>query len=120
MDYDAEGKLLVDPQKMMNDCYKACGGFLGFLIGSFVERHFIHFEIPKGSARLPILACIGFALMFAWKELFAPATIVAGLGGHWGNFIARCVMVLFALIVWPIVIKKSCSKGNALTEKAAA
>lgn len=120
MDYNNEGKLLVDPQKMMNDSFKACGGFLGFLIGSFVERHYIHFEIPKGSYRLPILACIGFALMFAWKELFAPATIVAGLGGHWGNFIARCVMVLFALIVWPIVIKKACANEGAAETKAAA
>lgn len=120
MDYDAEGKLLVDPQKMMNDCYKACGSFLGFLIGSFVERHFIHFEIPKGSYRLPILACIGFALMFAWKELFAPATIVAGLGGHWGNFTARCLMVLFGLIVWPLVIKKFCGEEGAPARKLAA
>ena len=113
MDYDAEGKLLVDPQKMMNDCFKACGGFLGFLVGSFIERHFIRFEIPEGSNRLPILACVGFALMMAWKEIFAPETIVAGLGGHWGNFIAQCMMVLFALTVWPIVITRICSnKGS--------
>ena len=120
MDYDAEGKLLVDPQKMMNDCFKACGGFFGFLIGSFIERHFIRFEIPKGSYNLPILACIGFALLLAWKELFAPATVVAGLGGHWGNFISQCVMVLFALTVWPIVITKICAKEGSPSEKAAA
>ena len=118
MDYDAQGKLLVDPQKMMNDCFKACGGFMGFLIGSFVERHFIHFEVPKGSYRLPILACIGFALMLAWKELFAPATVVAGLGGHWGNFIAHCIMVLFAIIAWPIVIKKLCATEGALAKQS--
>lgn len=120
MDYDAEGKLLVEPQKMMNDCFKACGGFFGFLAGSFIERHFIHFEIPKGSARLPILGCIGFALMFAWKQLFAPAMIVAGLGGHWGNFAARFIMVMFALTIWPIVIKKICADEGSPAKKAAA
>ena len=108
MDY-VDGKLLVDPQKMMNDCFKACGAFLGFLIGSYLERHYIHFEIPELSSKLPILACVGFALMFAWKELFAPATIVPLLGGHWGNFVARCIMVFFAVTVWPLVIKKSCA-----------
>ena len=58
MDY-VDDKLLVDPQKMMNDSFKACGGFLGFLIGSYIERHFIRYEIPQGSKELPILACIG-------------------------------------------------------------
>lgn len=108
MDY-VDGELLVDPQKMMNDSFKACGGFLGFLIGSFIERHYINFEIPEHSSKLPILACTGFALMFAWKELFAPATIVPLLGSHWGNLIARWLMVMFALTVWPIVITKTCS-----------
>ncbi len=36
MDY-VDGKLLVDPQKMMNDSFKACGGFSGLLIGSYIE-----------------------------------------------------------------------------------
>ncbi len=108
MDY-VDGELLVDPQSMMNDSFKACGGFLGFLIGSFIERHFIRYEIPEGSASLPILSCVGFALMFGWKELLAPATIVPMLGGHWGNMLARGVMVLFALTIWPLVIRKTCS-----------
>ena len=107
MDY-VDGELLVDPQSMMNDSFKACGGFLGFLIGSFIERHFIRYEIPEGSASLPILSCVGFALMFGWKELLAPATIVPMLGGHWGNMLARGVMVLFALTIWPLVIRKTC------------
>ena len=115
MDY-VDGELLVDPQKMMNDCFKACGGFLGFLIGSFIERHYIRFEIPSHSSKLPILACVGFALMFAWKELFAPATIVPLLGGHWGNLIARGIMVLFALTIWPIVIKKACADSEPAKE----
>lgn len=106
MDY-VDGKLLVDPQKMMNDSFKACGGTLGFLIGSYVERHYLHYEIPFGSRSLAVLSCVGFALMYAWKGFFAPATIIAAFGSHWGNLIACCIMTLFALIVWPLVIKKS-------------
>ena len=109
MDY-VDGKLLVDPQKMMNDTFKACGGLTGFLIGSYIERHHLKYEIPVGDAalRLPLLTCIGAAIMFAWKELFASATIVQAFGGHWGNFIARCIMTLFALTLWPMFIKKEC------------
>lgn len=117
MDY-VDGELLVDPQKMMNDSFKACGGFLGFLIGSYIERHFIRYEIPQGSAALPILACVGFALMFAWKELLAPATIVPLLGGHWGNMLARGLMVLFAIVIWPLVIRKTCSAEKASAKAA--
>lgn len=108
MDYDAAGNLLVDPSKMMNDCFKACGSFLGLLIGSYVDRHYIHYEIPFGSKELPLLVFVGAALAFAWKEYFGPAIVVSSLGGHWGNFAARLIMLLFAMWVWPIVIKKVC------------
>ena len=114
MDYDANGNLLFDPQKMMNDSFKASGGFLAFLLGSYIERHYIHYEIPTGAKELPLLTCVGFAIMFAWKELFAPATIVPALGGHWGNMLARGIMVIFAIIIWPLVIRKVCkSKESA-------
>ncbi|MBR1640846.1 MAG: phosphatase PAP2 family protein [Butyrivibrio sp.] len=111
LDYTADGTLLVDPQKMMNDCFKACGAFLGLMVGSYVDRHYIHYEIPFGSKNLPVLVCVGAAITMAWKDLFAPATIVLALGGHWGNFIARFLMLIFAMIVWPLVIKKECKQN---------
>ncbi|MBQ9606446.1 MAG: phosphatidic acid phosphatase, partial [Lachnospiraceae bacterium] len=40
MDY-VDGQLLVDPQKMMNDTFKACGSFLGLLLGSYLDRHYL-------------------------------------------------------------------------------
>ncbi|MCR4652885.1 MAG: hypothetical protein K5744_04235 [Eubacterium sp.] len=52
----------------------------------------------------------GAALCFDWKEWFDPATIVAAMGDHWGNFISRMILALFAVCVWPLVIRKSC--GN--------
>lgn len=110
MDYDEAGKLLVDPSKMMNDCFKACGALLGFLVGSYVDRHYIHYEIPVGHKNLPLLVSVGAALTFAWKEYFGPATVGAAFGSHWGNFVARLIMLLFAMCIWPIVISKSCEK----------
>lgn len=109
LDYDTAGNLLVDPKKMMNDCFKACGALLGFLIGSYVDRHYTHYEIPTGARELPLLVCVGTGLAFAWKELFAPATVVAAFGGHWGNFLSRLFLLLFVMCVWPLVIKKECT-----------
>ncbi|MBQ4514336.1 MAG: phosphatase PAP2 family protein [Anaerolineaceae bacterium] len=116
MDY-VDGKLLVDPQAMMNDLFKACGAICGLLIGSYVDRHYIHYEIPQGSSNLSLLTWIGFAILFSWKTLFAPATIVAWFGGHWGNFIARFIMLLFGMICWPLVIRKHCGDTAAVVNK---
>ena len=76
------------------------------MAGSYVERHYIHYEIPVGAKNLPILGFTGFRIAFAWKEFFAPATIVLALGGHWGNFIGRGMMWFFVVAVWPVVIRK--------------
>ncbi len=118
MDYDANGNLLVDPQRMMNDTFKACGGFIGLMIGSYIERHFIRYEVPAGAAALPVLTCVGFALMFAWGQLFAPATIVQILGKHWGNMLAYGIMVIFAVALWPLVIRKACRSEKIAADKA--
>lgn len=118
MDYDANGNLLVDPQRMMNDTFKACGGFIGLMIGSYIERHFIRYEVPAGAAALPVLTCVGFALMFAWEQLFAPATIVQILGKHWGNMLAYGIMVIFAVTLWPLVIRKACRSEKIAADKA--
>ncbi len=119
MDY-VDGVLLVDPQSMMNDTFKATGAFLGFLIGSYLERHYIRYEIPAGTSCLPFMTCAGAFIAFSWKTYFAGATIVAAFGDHWGNFIARCLMMLFVMILWPICIRKAAEKERAAGRKAAA
>ena len=94
MDY-VDGKLLVDPQKMM------------LLLGSYVERHYIHYEIPFGYKNLPIQAGVSVALLFIWKAYFEKATIIPALGGHWGNLISRFGMVFIGLTLIPYLIMKS-------------
>ena len=80
--------------------------FLGLLIGSYVERHYIHYEIPAGAKNLPILGFVGFMIAFGWKELFGPATVVALLGTHWGNLLSFFMLWFFVVAVWPVFIRK--------------
>lgn len=108
MDYDASGNLLADPQKMMNGCFRACGGVFGLSIGSYMERHFIKYEIPKGSKLLPILVFVGVTFAMAWKGFIANATIVPAFGKHWGRFLMELITLLFVVCLWPMVIKKIC------------
>ena len=111
MDYTADGTLLVDPKSMMNDAFKACGAAFGLLIGSFVERHYIRFRVPKGSKLLPLMAGIGLGLLYGWKYYFSGASVIPLLGKHWGNLAARFIMVFFAVAVWPLVIRRFCGDG---------
>ena len=105
MDY-VNGELLVDPKTMTKDCFSALGGFLGLLIGSYVERHFLPYEIPKGAANLALLSCIGFGLAFAWDQWFSKAIVTTLLGRDWGAFVGKGLLFIFAILLWPAVIKK--------------
>ncbi len=116
MDY-VDGVLLVDPVKMMKDCFVGCGGLLGLIIGSYVERHYIHYEIPKGAASLPLMAGVGVGIVFSWTQYMGPAIFVTAFGRNWGNMISSLLISFFAVAVWPIFIMKVARKE---TEKAAA
>ena len=113
MDYAEDGKLLVDPKSMMNDSFKACGAAFGLLIGSFVERHYIHFRVPRAAKLLPLLVGIGLGILYGWKYYFAGATVIPLLGKHWGNLLARFLMVFFAVALWPMVIRRFCGDASA-------
>lgn len=106
MDY-VDGKLLVDPQKMMNDSFKALGGLTGFLAGSHIERHFVKYEIPKNSKNLPLLAGVGVGIMYSWITFVSPATLQAWFGAHWGTFISYTLMLIFAIALYPLFIRKN-------------
>ena len=80
------------------------------MLGSYVERHYIRYEVPTGAKNLPILGFVGFLIAFSWKEYLAPATFVAALGGHWGNFVARFILWFFVVAVWPLVIRKEANR----------
>ena len=105
MDY-VDGELLVDPVKMMKDTFKSAGMFLGFVVGSYIERHNVKYEIPEGSKNLPMLGFIGVVIVLSWKEFMGAAIFAGMLGANWGNFVARFLMMLFAVAIYPALIKK--------------
>lgn len=116
MDY-VDGELLVDPVKMMKDCFMGCGGLLGLIIGSYVERHYIHYEIPKGAASLSLMTGVGVGIVFSWTQYMGPAIFVTAFGRNWGNMVSSLLINFFAVAVWPIFIMKVAQKEN---QKAAA
>ncbi len=117
MDY-VDGKLLVDPKAMMNDTFKGCGGFTGFIIGAYIERHYIHYKIPTRSQMLAPLTAVGLGIYFSWHEYVSAATVVLMFGKHWGNFLRGTIEVIFGLVIFPYFIMKM-TEQEKIAEKTA-
>ena len=79
MTLNAEGKLLVDPQKMMNDGYGDIGKMMGIcLIG-----------------RIPVV------LM---KDHFRPV-LVSAFGSHWGKLFFSIIYAFYYIAFFPMILK---------------
>lgn len=71
---DAAGALLVDPVQMQVDCFKGAGVFAGFLVGWFLERRYLNFEVdPHAGWHTRILRlALGIAVMLLFHEAAKP------------------------------------------------
>lgn len=104
MDYTAEGKLLVDPQKMMNDGYGDIGKAMGFVIARFVEKTWIKFKAFKINVKAIIITAIGLILMVLMKKYINPV-FIQWFGSHWGKLFFSVVYTFYYIALFPIVIK---------------
>ena len=104
MDMNAEGKLIVDPQKMMNDGYGDLGKMIGFIIARYIEKHWIQFK-PLKQGWLNIVVCaVGLVLMVLIKKHISPI-MTAWLGSHWGKLVFSVIYTGYYIALFPLVIK---------------
>lgn len=101
MDYDAAGKLIVDPAKLMLDTIKNSGLAIATFICWPIERRFIQFSI-EGSLEDKVLRFIcGFLglefIMNVIMPLFAKTPFQ--------SFFKYFVMVIFIMLIYPAIIK---------------
>lgn len=104
LDY-VDGKLLVDPQRMMNDGYKDIGALLGFCAGRYIEKRWIGFQATGWNRKGVLLALLGMVpLYFLIAYLQKP--FVAWIGPHAGRLAAQAVVVLYVMALYPWVLKR--------------
>lgn len=104
MDYDAAGKLIVDPVKMAVEGYKDAGFCLGILISWVIERRFINFscEGPIGRRILRVGgAYIGYLILM--KILYP--LIKSAFTPQISNFLNFFMFPFFVILLVPAVIK---------------
>ena len=104
MDMNAEGKLIVDPQKMMNDGYGDLGKMMGFIIARFIEKKWIRFNPLKKDWLSAVICLVGLIPMVFLKKQLSPL-MVQWLGSHWGKLAFSIVYVCYYIALFPMVLK---------------
>lgn len=103
MDY-MDGKLLVDPNKMMNDGYGDIGLLAAFPVARYIEKTWIKCRATGFKGAGFTAAILGLVpLFFMIRGMKAP--LDALLGSHWGHFLNNFILVLYSVALWPLVIK---------------
>ncbi|MBQ7168941.1 MAG: phosphatase PAP2 family protein [Synergistaceae bacterium] len=109
MDY-VDGKLLVDPDRMMLDTFYAVGMMTGFIAGRWTERRYIQFRVTGINIRGVILAVIGLIPVYYIAGTFAGdyKWLFDFLGGLFtvkgGRFVMGFMLTFWTVAVWPCVI----------------
>jgi len=115
MDY-VDGKLLVDPKKMTIDGFKDPGVFYGTILGWFLERRFVKFDI-SGTTYQKVMRCIigGLAYVFFYTAVFGPIGKAISFGPAY--FILQASQVVLFMTVYPIIFKKIEAKQAVCEQK---
>ena len=116
MDY-VDGKLLVDPQKMMNDGYGDICLLIAFPVARYIEKRWIGFQAPGLKSAGLAAGIVGLVPLFLMIKFMRPA-LDGLLGTHWGHFTHSFILVLYCVALWPLVIK-AVSKTEAKAEDKA-
>ncbi len=109
MDY-VDGKLLVDPEKMMLDTFYAVGMMTGFIAGRIIERKYINFHVTGLTFKGVILSVIGLVPVHFIVYTFAGSytwiyEVLSVLTDKGGRFVMGFVLMFWTVAVWPFVIK---------------
>ena len=113
LDY-VDGKLLVDPLKMMVDGYGDICLLIAFPIARFIEKKWIKFK-PLGLNLKGIIIGILGLLPFAAMMLYLKNFLDGLLGAHLGHFLYTIITVIYCIDLIPLCINlyhKSKEKNN--------
>ena len=103
MDY-VDGKLLVDPQKMMNDGYGDSAKLIAFCVARAVERRWIRFR-PAGFTLRSTAVCAAGAVGLLAMIMYLGAPLDAALGSHWGHFASNFILFFYGVALVPLFLK---------------
>lgn len=103
MEY-VNGKLLVDPQKMMNDGYGDTCLLISFPVARYIEKTWVRFRSAGLNSIGILTGVVGLIPMF-FMIVYMRHALDGMLGSHWGHFSFSFIIVLYSVAVYPLVIR---------------
>ena len=104
--YDEAGNLLVDPDKMMKDGFAAVGMWMGFIIGMFLERHYIDFNTDASVKMLILRGIIGVISLYFLAH-YAKIYLNLYLAPCWAAFMLWFIELFYVSAIYPAIFKKA-------------
>lgn len=105
LDY-IDGQLLVNPQQMINGCFRGCGGIIGLAYGWVLDRKLIHYSEARGTWQTKLyrylLGMIGLTLLF---KTF-PSLISFFISPPKAAFINGFIIPFYITAIYPILTRK--------------
>ena len=102
MDYNAAGKLIVNPETMIPGSFGIYGIITSLLISWPIERHFINFS-HEGTTEAKIIRYIcGLIGIGIISQIIIP---VIGFETMGQNFAGTFILGLFVMLIYPAIIK---------------
>ena len=112
MDYAADGKLLVDPAKMMKDGYKDAGRLLGVTLGLFLEKRFVKFSMDVSLQKKVARCAVGVLLIIFYEKAFMP--IISDLVSlSWIGMVLTFAELILFIVIYPLCFSKAEELGKS-------
>lgn len=100
-----DGKILVDPKKMTVDGFKDPGTCFGMIVGWFIERRFIKFDL-SGTTYQKILRCLFGSMGYIFMLQVIANPLGKAVGDGFVHFLLQAMVPAFFITVYPIIFKK--------------
>ncbi|WP_295723286.1 phosphatase PAP2 family protein [uncultured Methanobrevibacter sp.] len=108
LDYDAAGKLIVDPAILTIDTFKSAGFAVGIFFSWPIERRFIKF-LTDGTVETKVLRFIcGFIALEFIINVILPIIGETPIGG----FLQYFLIMVFVMLIYPIIFKFFENRAN--------
>lgn len=103
LDY-VDGKLLVDPKKMMVDSVADASSLLIFCASRYIEKTWVQFKETGFNTKGILINIVGLLLIVAFNATLK-GPIIAALGDIFGKFCVKGFVVVYAVLIWPFILK---------------
>lgn len=99
-----DGKIIVDPEKMKIDCFGSGGFLIGIVLGWFLERRFVRFEIAGVWWKKVIRAIVGISIAILMYVGLGTFFYTVGLHEKMIACMLEFILELYILFIGPLVI----------------